>query len=102
MLDINYYISPFNVKNLKHGLTQICVLFYMIKAAVCDKMTEYKVVQNAGISLTKGACVTLEVKYTEMYKIQYTVIGGSFQTHQYNRYGPSPPTKQSKKRAKLK
>ena len=62
MLDKNNYISPFNLKNLKHRLTQICVLFYMIKAAGCDKMTEYKVVQNAGISLTKGACVTLEEK----------------------------------------
>ena len=62
MLDKNNYISPFNLKNLKHRLTQICDSFHMIKAAVCYKMTEYKVVQNAGISLTKGACVTLEVK----------------------------------------
>ena len=49
----------------RHGLT------------LGSKMTEYKVVQNAGISLTKGADVTLEVFYTEMYKNQYTVIDGS-------------------------
>ena len=33
----------------------------MAKEVICAKMTEYKVVQNAGISLTKGANVTLEV-----------------------------------------
>ena len=62
MLDKNKYISPINLKNLKQRFTQICDAFFMIKATVCDKMTEYKVVQNAGISLTKGACVTLEEK----------------------------------------
>ena len=62
MLDKNIQICPFGCKNLKHRFTQICDAFFMIKAAVCVKMTGYKVVQNAGISLTKGACVTLEVK----------------------------------------
>ena len=62
----------------------------MTREAICAKMTEYKVVQNADISLTKGACVTLEVYYTEMYKNQYAVIDGSLQSYQYNRYGPSP------------
>ena len=33
----------------------------MAREAICAKMTEYKVLQNAGISLTKGANVTLEV-----------------------------------------
>ena len=33
----------------------------MTLTAFCVKMTVYKVVQNAGISLTKGANVTLEV-----------------------------------------
>ena len=65
----------------------------MTNKAICVKMTKYKIVQSAGISLTKGADVTLEVFYTEMYENQYTVIGGSFQTHQYNQYGPSPPHK---------
>ena len=62
MLDKNNYISPFTLKNLKHRLTQICDSFHVMNTALCVKMTEYKVVQNAGISLTKGACVTLEVK----------------------------------------
>ena len=68
----------------------------MANKAICAKMTEYKVVQNAGISLTKGADVMLEVFYTEMYKNQYTVIDGSLQSYQYNRYGPSPPQNQTK------
>ena len=65
----------------------------MANKAICAKMTKYKVVQN--ISPTKGADVTLEVFYTEMYKNQYTVIDGSFQSYQYNQYEPSPPKKPS-------
>ena len=51
----------------------------MKKEAIYAKMTEYKVVQNAGISLTKGADVMLEVFYTD----QYTVIDGSLHSYQY-------------------
>ena len=40
----------------------------MLKEAICAKMTKYKVVQNAGMSLTKGACVTLsEFIYISVY-----------------------------------
>ena len=62
MLDKNIQISPLTLNNLKHRFTQICDTFHTVKADFCVKMTEYKVVQNAGISLTKGACVTLEEK----------------------------------------
>ena len=48
-------------KNFSPQISQICDEYSMIITAFCVKMTEYKVVQNAGISLTKGACVTLEV-----------------------------------------
>ena len=57
-------------------------------------MTKYKVVQNIGISLTKGADVTLEVFYMEMYKNQYTVIDGSLQSYLYKWYVLSPPETQ--------
>ena len=72
----------------------------MASKTICAKMTEYKVVQNAGISLTKGACVTLEVFYTEMYKNQYLVIDGSLQNYQQNRYWPPSPNKAKQGRVK--
>ena len=56
----------------------------MTNKAIYAKMTKYKVVQNAGIFLTKGSDVTLEVLYTEMYKNQYTVIDGPLQSYHYN------------------
>ena len=72
-------------------LAQIWASKSMANKVICAKMTEYKVVQNVGISQTKGACVTLEVFYTEMYKNQCAVIDGSFQSYQYNQYEPSLP-----------
>ena len=41
---------------------QIWASKIMANKAIYAIMTKYKVVQNAGISLTKGACVTLEEK----------------------------------------
>ena len=72
---------------MKTRYTQICDIFYMVKAAICVKMTEYKSVQNAGISLTKGACVTLS---EFIYISVYISIQGHFQTICIADMGPRP------------
>ena len=54
-------VKPANQLGLFPTFAQIWAGKSMANKAICAKMTEYKVVQNAGIFLTKGADVTLEV-----------------------------------------